>query len=739
MKRVGLVLVPFALLTACGPDATPPVASPQAAPTATITPAAPVTTPVANAGPPVAPVRPVSDTYFGTTVVDPYRWMEDDKSTELAPWMKAQADFTRTQLDALPQRAALLARIKELDHSGDRVYSPELWGGHWFYMKREQGHDLPKLYVRDSLTGPERVLVDPEVLATGGKHFAIDWTSPSLDGKLLAYGVSESGSEASVLHIIDTATGKPLGETWDRMQWGGTSWIDAKHFFYTRLQKMADGAPPTDKYKRITAYVHELGRDADKDPALFGAGVIDSIPVKDTEAGIVVLPAGGRWMFALPKDGVRNESTVYYAPKTSLAGAKTPWKKLFDVSDEVTSFDLHGDDVYFLTHKDALRFKLLKTNLQKPDVAKATVVMPESDVVVKWVNVAKDALYIGVLDAGIGRLRRIGYAPGAKVETVALPLEGTLDTAFNLSNLDGAIFGLAGWTSSSKIYTYDPKTKKVTDTKLAPPSPIDFSNVVSEEVRVKSADGTIVPMSIVHAKDFAKDASHPTWLAAYGAYGVTINPNFSPVRLAWIDHNGEFAFCHARGGGELGEGWHKDGMLLTKQHTIDDMIACGQWLVDNKYTQPAKLAGEGTSAGGITIGGSITQRPDLFAAALIRVGVSNALRFEQTLNVLNVPEFGSAKTEDGFKGLYAMDAYSHVKDGAKYPAVLLTTGATDPRVAPWQVTKMAARLQAATASGKPVLLRVDYDAGHGLGSTASQRDEELADEEAFLLAQFGEK
>jgi prolyl oligopeptidase len=576
-------------------------------------------------------------------------------------------------------------------------------------------------------------------MQTGDKHFAVDWAAPSLDGKLLAYGVSQSGSEDSVMHVLDTTTGKPLPDVIDRAQFSNVSWIDAKHFFYTRLQKVADGAPPTDKYKRATAYLHELGRDPDRDPAIFGAGVIDALPVKDTEVGSVSAPYKQRWVFAIPQDGVRNEQTVYYAPRASLAGARTPWKKLFDVADDVTGFDVRGDDIYYLTHHDALRFKVMKTSLLRPDLAKATTVVPESEMVAKSVGVAADALYVSALDAGIGRVRRIGFAPGAKAETLALPFEGAVDSPFVLPDRPGVVFALTGWTVSPHLYAYDPKTRKADDTKLIPPSPVDFSGVVSEEVRVKSTDGAMVPLSIVHAKDFARDGSHPTWLEAYGGYGITLDPGFSPVRLAWIEHHGELAFCHARGGGELGEGWHRDGMLLKKQHSIDDMIACGQWLVDNKYTQSTKLAGEGTSAGGIVIGGAITQRPDLFAAALIRVGVSNALRFEQTLNVLNVPEMGSSKTEDGFRGLIAMDAYSHVKEGTKYPAVLLTTGATDPRVAPWQVTKMAARLQAATSSGKPVLLRVDYDAGHGMGSTAAQRDEELADEESFLLSQFGEK
>ena len=722
----------FAALAACEEAAPPatPVTPPPPAPAP-----APPPAPAPHLGPPAAAIRPVTDTYFGTQLVDPYRWMEDMKSPELQTWMKAQADFTRSALDALPGRAALEVRIKQLDHAGDRVYSGQEWGGRWFYYKRAQDHELPRYCVRDGLGGAERVLVDPESMASDGKHFALDWAYPSPDGKLVAYGLSPSGSEASVLHVLDVATGKPLADTIDRAQFGNVAWLDARHFTYTRLQKLAADAPQTDKYKRATAYEHELGRDSDKDPAMFGAGVIPEIPVKDTEVGLMSAPYGSRWVFAIPGDGVRNEFTLYAAPKASLSGAKTPWKKIVDVGDDVINFDVRGDDVYLLTHHGASRFKIVKTSLTKPDFAKAAVVMPESNVVIRTLGVARDALYAFVLDAGIWRIRKVAVG-GAKVEDVPLPFDGAIDDNFTRSDRPGPIFLLVGWTVSPRIYAYDTKTKKLEDTGLAPPSPVDFSSVTSEEVRVKSADGTMVPMSLVHAKEFARDGSHPTWLEGYGGYGITIDPSFSPTRLAWIEKRGLLAFCHVRGGGELGEDWHKDGMLQKKQHTIDDMIACAEWLVDGKYTTSRRLAGEGTSNGGITIGGAITQRPELFAAALIRVGVSNPLRFEETENVLNIPEYGSVKTEDGFKGLHAMDPYLHVKDGTKYPAILLTTGATDPRVAPWQVTKMAARLQAATSSDKPVLLRVDYDAGHGLGSTAAQRDAELADEDAFLLSQF---
>src|SRR3984957_2083518 len=247
----------------------------------------------------------------------------------------------------------------------------------------------------------------------------------------------------------------------------------------------------------------------------------------------------------------------------------------------------------------------------------------------------------------------------------------------------------------------------------------------------------MVPLSNIHKRGLVLDGSHPTWLEGYGAYGITLDPQFSPILLAFFERGGISAVAHVRGGGEYGEDWHLAGQKLTKQHTIDDMGAAAEYLSEHKYSSPARPGRERTRAGGMTIGGAITQRPDLFGAALIRVGDSDSLRSElMASGPANIPEFGTVKEPDGFKALYAMDAYQHVKPNTKYPAVLLTTGANDPRVAPWQAAKMAARLQASTTSGKPVLLRVDYDAGHGMGSTKTQRDEERADEIAFLFWQF---
>jgi prolyl oligopeptidase len=340
------------------------------------------------------------------------------------------------------------------------------------------------------------------------------------------------------------------------------------------------------------------------------------------------------------------------------------------------------------------------------------------------------------LDGGIGRLRRLPYGSGT-AESVKLPFDGAIQSLVTNPTEPGAWLELVGWTRPPLWYALDAKSTKLEDTHIVPPSPVDFSQITSEEVKAKSADGTMVPLSIVHKRGIAMNGSNPTWLEGYGAYGFTLDPVFRPTWLAFLERGGIYAVAHIRGGGEYGEDWHNAGRQLTKQHTIDDFIACARYLIENKYTSPAKLGGEGTSAGGITIGGAVTQRPDLLGAALIRVGDSDALRSElMASGPANIPEFGTVKEADGFKALYAMDAYQHVKPAA-YPAVLLTTGVNDPRVAPWQAAKMAARLQAATTSGKPVLLRVDYDAGHGMGSTKSQRDSELADELAFLFWQFG--
>jgi prolyl oligopeptidase len=320
-----------------------------------------------------------------------------------------------------------------------------------------------------------------------------------------------------------------------------------------------------------------------------------------------------------------------------------------------------------------------------------------------------------------------------------LPYDGTGFIGWTDQETEGFLFGLTSWTKSTAYFAYDPKARTAVDTTLVPPVLIDMSGIETSTVRVKSHDGTMVPLVILYKRGLKRNGTNPTLLNGYGAYGiVNTEPFFASNFLPWLERGGVVALAGVRGGGEYGEDWHLAGKEKTKPNTWKDFIACAEYLINEKYTSAEHLAGQGGSAGGILIGNSIVDRPDLFGAAIDQVGDNNALRFEITSNgVPNIPEFGSVTTEEGFKALLAMDAYHKVKDGVKYPAVLLTTGINDPRVEPWMSAKMAARLQAATTSDKPVLLRIDYDAGHGFGSTKRQRNEQAADIYAFLFQQLG--
>lgn len=697
----------------------------------------------AQTKPAPAPVRDVTETFFGVTVSDPYRYMEDMKNSDVAAWMKAEADYTRAVLDKVPQRAELLKEVTMYgDAAAARVSGVQVVGDMVYYLKRNANENIPKLYVRHGFAGAERLLFDPDKLqAPEGKHYAIDYFQPSPDNKYVAYGISIGGSEESVLHVLELATGKDTSDVIDRANFGSPAWLADGRLLYNRLQKLAAGAPVTDKFVNSRSYVHVLGTDPDKDSALLGAGVAPGIAIEPPEIPFLASPIGSSYVVGVVVNGVQNEFKLYIAPVASLAGEKTPWVKVADNADDVTGFDVAGEKLYLITHKDASRFKVVSVPLASPDLKAAQVVLPQSEAVVTGIAAAKDALYVQRMNGGVSDFLHIAYAAGAKPALVNLPFAGHVDGLTTDPRRPSAVFSLGGWTRFGGYYAYEPAAGKVVDTKLQPQSKYDNPpDLVSTEVKVKAKDGTLIPMSIVHRKGVKPDGSNPTILYGYGAYGISQTPFYRPTFLPWFNRGGVFAVAHVRGGGEYGEDWHKAGQKLTKPNTWNDAIACAEWLVAQKYTVPAKLAIWGGSAGGIFVGRSITDRPDLFGAAVDEVPVSDSLRMEFTSNgVPNIPEFGTVKEADGFKALLGMSSYAHVKDGTKYPAVLVITGINDPRVDSWEAGKMTARLQAAQAGDKPILMRIDYDAGHGFGSTKKSQYEERADMFAFLLWQLGVK
>ena len=472
---------------------------------------APAQTPPAAppASPSIAPARPVSDTYFGTTLMDPYRWMEKLDDPEVKTWFRGQADYSRASLDRIPGRAALLSQIKALDSVSTLVGEVQVAGNRYFYQKARPNDNTLKLYVREGLHGPERLLFDPEKRNQGKTHYALDYYAPSLDGTLVAYGVSAGGSEQSILHILSLTSGKELPETIDRTRFGGVSWrLDGRSFFYDRQQPLTPTFNPMEDEQKIKTFLHVCGTDPSKDIPILGSGISTHVPMAvDDDAYVAVLP-DAPYAVAVVVHGVLPEKTIYVAPTASVTNANAPWQKVADVPDGIVGIDSHGDNLYLLSHKKALRFQLLRTRLSHPTLAKAAIVVPESRAVVVGTGSAQDALYVDLLDGGIGRILRVPY-DGGPAQEVPLPYKGAVGSLVTDYRHPGALFREGGWTHSALWYRYDPKTQRVADTGLKPLSPVSMAAYTSSEVLAKSADGTLVPLSIITKRGLKLDGSHP--------------------------------------------------------------------------------------------------------------------------------------------------------------------------------------------------------------------------------------
>jgi len=694
--------------------------------------------------PPVAPVRPVTDTYFGQKVTDNYRWLEDEKSPEVKSWMRGQADYTRAVLDGLPGRKAFAAEMTRYMNASDvNISDVQVAGPYVFYRKRRSSENQASLFVRKAAGGPERMLLDVPKLSTPEHHVSLDQYTPSDDGALVAVGISPGGSEMQTAHLYETATGRELPETMERYL-GGNFSPDNKTFYYLQLEKLGPDAPPTDKYKKPTEYSHTLGAPVDQDTLVIGQGVSKDIEVADYYFPFANPVTGSKYAVAIVAPG--NLYREVYVAAPSALSTHNGWQKVAGLEDKVSDLALEGNALYLVSFDGTMNGKLLKLDASHPDLKSAVTVIPASDLVfsggfigTEVLHQAKDALYLRVIQNGIGRVLRLSYAPGAKAEMLPLPNHQQAAAIVTNLTVPGAVIALTSWTRPASYSRYSPAAKTMVDMKLEPLNKIDPTDLTSEEVQVKAQDGVMVPLSIIYKKGLVRDGSAPTAMIGYGAYGDAFTPGLSRRYDAWLERGGILAVAHVRGGGELGEAWHLAGKEQTKPNTWRDFIASGEYLIAHKYTSAAKLGIWSQSAGGILIGRSITERPDLFAAAVDGVPCSDMVRFETGANGPdNIPEFGSVKTEAGFKSLYAMSAYYHVVPGTKYPAVLVTAGANDPRVDPWQGAKMAAALEAATASDKPILFRVNYDAGHGLTDTVAQQVSDWSDIFTFFLWNFGD-
>jgi prolyl oligopeptidase len=463
-------------------------------------------------------------------------------------------------------------------------------------------------------------------------------------------------------------------------------------------------------------------------------GLVAGVDYDRIQAPYIVTYPGSSRVILLLSD-VRPEARAFIAPLADAIAGRAQWTRVATFEDEVTDVDLDGEDLYLLVNKGTPRGRLVKTSAAAPNLATAAVVVPQGSFVIESIARARDGLYLKIMDGGISRLKKL--KGDGRVADIALPFDGTIGAVYAVTDLDGVLISLTGWLTPAGIYSVDPGGR-IADTGITPKPAIDVSRYEAKRFFAAAKDGTKIPYTIIYRKGLKLDGRAPTWISAYGSYGLAAyTPAFAGRTLALVDTGAIVGYANVRGGGEYGREWHKAGQLANKPNTWHDLIAVCEDLVAKKYTSPRHLAIGGRSAGGIAVGRAMTERPDLFAAVVDGVGWSNPLRYVVEQNGYGEePEWGAVNEPEGYRALKSIDSYQSVMDGTPYPAVLLTTGVTDPRVAPFHVAKMAARLQAATSSDKPVLLRVDFDAGHGFGSTRSQQDREAADTYAFLLWQL---
>jgi prolyl oligopeptidase len=688
------------------------------------------------------PAQPTVDMYWSVPVADPYRFLEDVQDPKVQAWLKAQATATDSILATIPQRATLLARMKEIEGAAagltNNVVRTE--GNRYFFLRRNPGDGQFKLVWRDGVDGTDTVLVDPEALskAAGRPHAIMDF-APSHGGRLLAYSIQTDGSEIGTLHVIEVASGKPLIEPIDRIRYASAAWLDdSSGFFYSRLVEGYENRPQSERFRDRTRHFHALSGGVDRpvfsssrNPELglppYASAYVFQIPGTQTAAALVFL-------------GIERSRLLFLADLPGAIRGEAKWRKVVDLQDEVSSVAYSDGWLYLRSARGAPRFKVLRMPLAAPDIARAeTVIAPGSSVVVAIAG-ARDGLYVTQRDGATLTLARVPTArAGApiKLEPIKLPFAGNVTIDSASPRLEGVVLELGGWTRASKPWLYD--GGKLSQLAFIQPGAYDApDDIEAREVRVKAADGVEIPMSILLRKGLTLDGRNPTIVYGYGAYGTTENPFFNPRVYAWLERGGVYAFVHVRGGGVYGDEWHQAGKKATKPNTWRDLIAATEWLISQRYTSSDRVGVYGGSAGGILVGRAITERPDLFAAAVPSVGTMDMVRAERSANgAANVPEFGTVTKEDEFRALLAMSSYHQLKDGVSYPPVMLVHGVNDIRVDVWQSAKFASRLATASSSGKPVLLRLDYESGHGQGSTRTQLQERAADIYTFMLWQFG--
>ena len=663
------------------------------------------------------------ETLHGEPIADPYLWLEDGEAPETRLWTDRQNALTESYLAAVPAREQIRRRLGELLSIGV-LGTPTPVRGRYFYLRREGRQNHPVLYWRHGLDSADRVAVDPNALNEAGTT-ALDWFYPSEDGRLLAYGLSENGSEESVLHLLDLESGRHLPDRIPHMRAAALAWLpDASAFYYSR-HPAQDEVPAGEEHYHRAIYLHRLGTDPADDPLVYRPAQKEYWP------GVSLSP-DGRWL--LIEVARTFDQTDLYVRDLASGGPLVPVAQNLPATFEGEI--AHGR-LFIRTNLDAPTYRLYTADPEQPErEGWREIVGPRADAVLESATVAGHRLALAYLERASSRLR-LTDLEGRTVQEVPLPALGSLFGVAAEWDGQELFYGFSSYTVPPSVYRIDLSTGTSALWRRVE-ADIDPAQFEVRQVSYASRDGTAISMFLVHRAGLPLNGDNPTYLTGYGGFNISMTPSFSRSLLLWLEHGGVVAIPNIRGGGEYGEGWHQAGILASKQNSFDDFIGAAEWLIAQGYTRPERLAAAGGSNGGLLVGAVLTQRPDLFRAVLVQVPLLDMLRYHRFLIArLWIPEYGSADDPVQFRWLRDYSPYHRVREGVAYPAVLLATAESDTRVDPMHARKMAARLQAATSTDRPILLRLESRAGHGAGKPLSKVMDEVSDSWTFVFSELG--
>ena len=668
-----------------------------------------------------------TDNYHGIEVQDPYRWLENPDSEPTKDWVAAQNKVTSSYLNTITAKEKIQQRLTQLwDY--EKYGSPFKRGQRYFYFKNDGLQNQSVLYTLESLDEAGEVLLDPNTLSEDGT-VALSGLSISDDGQWLAYGLSTAGSDWVEYRVRNIATKE---DSSDRLKWikfSGTSWTkDNQGFYYSRYDEPNEQTKLEDVNYYQKLYYHRLGTEQAEDSLIYHR------PDQKEWGFDGSVTEDGKYLVISVWQGTDRKNLVFYQDLSQPESEVVELISEFEASYGVIEND--GDTLWIKTDLDAPRGRVIAIDLNNSDKPNWQEIIPETAETLRSVGLLNNQFVTNYLKDARSQIK-IYDLDGTLVREVELPGIGSAGGFGGKRHDTETFYTFTSFTTPATIYRYDMKTG---ESKLFRQPQVDFDpdEYQTQQVFYPSKDGTKIPMFITHKKDIKLDGNNPTYLYAYGGFNISLTPSFSISNLVWLEMGGIYAVPNLRGGGEYGEAWHQAGMKDKKQNVFDDFIAAAEWLIDNRYTSKNKLAIAGGSNGGLLVGACMTQRPDLFAAAIPAVGVLDMLRFHKfTIGWAWCPEYGDPDNEADFKTLYAYSPLHNLKEGTEYPATMITTADHDDRVVPAHSFKFAAALQAAHQGHKPVLIRIETKAGHGAGKPTSKIIEEAADKWAFLVANLG--